>query len=337
MKAVVYSKPRDFQVVDIPTPAPSPGKVLIKVLMAGVCGTDLHLHVGEFGPAYPLTPGHEIQGEVVGLGTGVSGLSIGQRVVVDNAVGCHECFECRRGHSARCPKAKAQGVNAPGGFAEFIVAGAAQCYVVDDLDPDVAMFTEPLSCVVHGIDMLDPRPGSQALVFGAGPTGLLLAQMLKANGACDVVMAAPTRFKLDLAESLGLKILQVDRNDPHGSLKQLRALARQGFDIVADATGQPRVLAQAMDLVRDAGTVLVYGVAEEGSSWEVNPYDVFRRELTIKGSFSQSAEFDRSLRWLRSGRITTEGIITHRFALDDYSQALKATADSGCLKAVIVP
>lgn len=337
MKAVVYSEPERFTISAADTPEPGPGEVLIKVGLAGVCGTDLHLHHGEFGPTYPLTPGHEIQGDIVGLGAEVSALAVGQRVVVDNASGCHQCFECRRGHSSRCTNAVAQGVNAPGGFAEFLVAAAGQCHVVDDLSPDVAIFVEPLACVVHGIDLLAPDPGSQALVFGAGPTGLLLAQMLLVHGAASVVVAAPTRFKLELAASYGLGVELIDRLDPEAGASALRKLKPGGFDIVADATGSPRVLAQAMDLVRDLGTIFVYGMAPEDSSWELNPYEIFRRELTIKGSFSQSAQFDRSLRWLRSGRISTAGMITHRFELDDYADALAATGRSDCLKAVITP
>lgn len=338
MKAVVYDKPQHFEVTDIPTPEPGPGEVRVAVTMTGVCGTDLHLHDGEFGPSYPLIPGHEMVGRVDALGPGVEGLALGRQVVVDNAHGCHECVDCRRGDGQFCSRTVAQGVTAPGGFAEYVIVGGGRCHDADDLPAEVAVFTEPLSCVVHGMDVLDLRPGSTVCVFGAGPTGLLLAQMLRHGGAASVVVAAPTQFKLDLiADLAGVDTVLVDRDDPAAATAALRAYCPDGFDVVVDATGSVPVMDQALDLVRHGGTIFLYGMAREAATWQVRPYDLFRRELTIKSSFAQDAEFDRTLAWLRGGMIRTDGIITHRFGLDDYAGALAAAGDSSCLKAVVVP
>lgn len=95
MKAIVYDRPTQWTLAEIPTPEPGPGEVLLRVLVAGVCGTDLHIHEGEFGPTYPLTPGHEVVGEVAALGAGVEGLPIGTRVAFDNTASCGRCIECR--------------------------------------------------------------------------------------------------------------------------------------------------------------------------------------------------------------------------------------------------
>ncbi len=337
MRAIVYAEPGKFELAEIPRPDPAPGQVLLKVLMTGVCGTDLHLHAGEFSPTYPLTPGHEMVGEVAELGTGVTTLRVGQRVTVDNARGCGTCADCRRGMAVACPHTRAQGVNAQGGFAEYVAADAGQCYPADDLSVEQAVFAEPLACVVHGVDAIGMRPGAQALVFGAGPTGLLLAQLLRATGAASVTVAAPTQFKLDVAERLGLGILCVDRGAPEATTEELSRRVGEGYDVVADASGQVSVLGQAMQLVRDAGTIVVYGMADESARWEVSPYEIFRREIRIQGSFAQSNEFDKTMRWLRSDAVGTEGMITHRFSLDEYAEALAATRSRECLKAVIVP
>lgn len=337
MRAIVYAEPRKFELAEVSTPVPEPGQVLLKVLMTGVCGTDLHLDAGEFSPSYPLTPGHEMVGEIVELGADVTNLRLGQRVTVDNARGCGECSNCRRGMAVACPHTRAQGVNAQGGFAEYVAAHAGQCYPADDLSVEQAVFAEPLSCVVHGVDAIGMRPGANALVFGAGPTGLLLAQLLRATGAASVTIAAPTQFKLDIAERLGLGVYRVNRDDPETTLEELARRRPEGYEVVADATGQVSVLGQAMRLVRDAGTVVVYGMAEESARWEVSPYEIFRREIRIQGSFAQSNEFDPTMRWLRSDAIQTDAMITHRFRLDEYAQALAATRSSECLKAVIVP
>jgi D-arabinitol dehydrogenase (NADP+) len=338
MKAVVYDRPGAFVVKTIPDPSPGPHEVLIKVLAAGVCGTDLHLHHGEFGPTYPLIPGHEVMGEVVECGTEVSNVNVGQRVCVDNTVSCGGCGECRRGKPVFCETLVAHGVNAPGGFAELYVSRADRCFVVDDLANDVAVFAEPTACVVHGLDMLEMQPGSNVLLYGAGPTGLILTQLLASSGAGTLTVAAPTQTKLDLAKRRGADhTVQMDRNDSATCNARLREIAPAGFDVVVDATGVLSVLEQAIPLTRTGGMVFVYGMTNEADLWAVSPYEIFRREITVRGSFAQQFAFDRSLMALRSGRVNTDEMITHRFGLDEYQGALNAITDSTCIKSVVYP
>lgn len=337
MKAVVYNEPGRFSVRSVPDPDAGPLDVVIRVLEAGVCGTDLHLHAGEFGPTYPLIPGHEVVGEILQTGRDVENLHPGQRVVVDNTVACGECSECRRRRPAFCRYIVAQGVNSPGGFAELLVARAAKCFAVDDISPDVAVFAEPTACVFHGLDVLALQPGSDVLLFGAGPTGILLAQLMKASGAGRLTVAAPTRDKLDLLKDRGADhLVQIRRGEP-GPDARLRDLSPDGFDVVVDATGAPDVLAQTIDLTRNGGTVFVYGMTAEAAIWGVPPYQIFRRELTMKGSFAQQFSFDRSVVALKQGLVDTTGMITHRFGLDQYADALDAVASSDCIKAILEP
>jgi D-arabinitol dehydrogenase (NADP+) len=338
VKAVVYDQPRSFTVTEVPDPHPGPGQVRLRVVLAGVCGTDAHLHDGQFDPVYPLTPGHEIVGEIDEVGEGVTQLRVGQRVVLDNMQSCGVCSSCRRARPAFCSELVAQGVNAAGGFAEYIVAHAGKCHPADDLAPDVAVLTEPTACVMHGLDVLGLQPGSDVLVFGAGPTGLLLAQLLRHSGAHRVTVAAPTAAKLEIAARHGAdETVQLDRAEPEAGAARLRKLAPEGFDVVVDATGAVGVLEQCLPLTRDGGTVFVYGMTDEADRLTVSPYEVFRRELVIKGSFSQAYSFDRALQALRTGRVATEGIVTHTFALDDYAGALAALQDRACVKAVVRP
>lgn len=338
MRAVVYDRPEQFEVREVPVPEAGPGEVLLKVLVAGVCGTDRHLHLGEFGPTYPLTPGHEVVGEVVALGDGAAADLLGHRVVVDNTASCGRCVECRRARPAYCEHLVAQGVNAPGGFAEYVLTDADRCFLVDDLDPEVAVLTEPVACVVHGLDMLDLTPGADVLLFGAGPTGLILTSLLVRSGAGRLVVAAPTAAKLALADARGADVtVQVDRDDPDATTARLAELAPAGFDVVIDATGAPAVLGPTLSLTRTGGTVFVYGMTPESTRWPVAPYDIFRRELTIKGSFAQQFSFDRALAALRSGRVDPRGLVSRRFGLDQYAEALAAVADSAVVKAVLVP
>ena len=229
-------------------------------------------------------------------------------------------------------------MNAPGGFAEYVVAAAGRCFPVDDLSNDVAVFTEPTACIVHGIDVLAMPPASRVLVFGAGPTGLILSQLLARSGAGELIVAAPTLAKLNMAAAHGAdRVVLIDRADPAGAATQLLKYAGDGYDIVVDATGNVNVLAQTIPLTGTGGTVFVYGMTQESDIWPVPPYEVFQRELTIKGSFAQQFSFDRALIALRTGRVSTAGMITHRFGLHQYGDALAAVADSSCIKAVLVP
>jgi D-arabinitol dehydrogenase (NADP+) len=338
MRAVVYDRPGSFVIADVPRPAAGPGDVLLRVVAAGVCGTDLHLHAGEFGPSYPLTPGHEIVGVIEELGEAVEGVSLGDRVVLDNTTACGRCEQCRRARPAFCRNLLAQGVNRPGGFADFVTADAGKCFVVNDLRPETAVFAEPLACVVHGLDVLRPMAGARILLFGAGPTGLLLTGLLARTGAYDLTVAAPSEHKLSLASSLGAsRTLLVARQDPSQAVLNAESGTLGGFDVVIDATGSLAVLARVLDFARIGGTVFVYGMAAEDARWDISPYDVFRRELTIKGSFAQQYSFDRAVQALRSHLIPTEGLITHTFPLERYADALAAVRDSQSVKVVIAP
>jgi D-arabinitol dehydrogenase (NADP+) len=339
LRAIVYDRPRSFTVRTLPDPELGSTEVLLRARLTGVCGTDLHLHEGEFSPVYPLIPGHEIIGEVERVGDQVVGLEPGRQVAVDNVTSCGYCVQCRAERPHLCRHQQALGVTGPGGFAERVVADARKCHPVDDLTLDVAVMAEPTACAIHGVDMLRVDPGSDVLVFGAGPTGLVLAQLLLHGGAARVTVAAPTEFKLDLARGYGVdETVVMRRDDAAASARRLRELAPDGFDVVVDATGALPVLEQCIGLVQDGGTVFVYGMAGERDRLRVSPYEIFRRELTIRGSFAQYYGFDRALAVLRAGRVQTAGMVTHRFALDDYAAALDAVrADPSCLKAAVAP
>lgn len=339
MRAVVYSAPQQYRVEQVPDPIPGPWDAIVRQTLSGVCGTDLHIHDGGFFAKFPLTPGHEMAGEVVALGEKVSGIEVGQSVVVDNASPCGYCGPCGRGEPLFCENFTSLGVNAPGGFAELVRTPAAKVFDSSGLSTDVAVLAEPLACAVHGMDVLNLRSGGDVLMLGSGTTGLLLAQLILHGGAGRLTIAAPTAFKLDLARQYGVdQAVQISREDPEASLDRLHELAPGGFDVVIDATGAVALVQGLPGLVREGGTVMVYGMcgADQRVSW--SPYDIFRRELTIKGSFAQVNCFDRSMAMLRSGRIRSEGLVTHRFSLDDYGLALQAVRhDPACLKAVIAP
>lgn len=338
MRAVWYEGPRDYEVTERPDPVAGPGEVRLRVRAAGVCGTDVHLHHGGFSPRYPYTPGHEIVGEVESLGEGVTSPAPGTLVAVDNRISCGTCRRCRRAEPAFCTRLRDLGVTEPGGFAEYVVVPAGRCHPADGLPLDVLALAEPMACAVHGMDVLAASPGVDALVLGAGTTGLLLAQLLRRSGAWRTTVAAPTQAKLDLATRYGADRTVVVDRDGTSWVDELRELAPDGFDVVVDATGAPSVQAHCVSLVADGGTVLFYGMAPEGETMAISANEIFRRELTIKGSFTQAYSFDRGLAALRAGVVRTDGMVTHHFGLDEYGTALETVAsDRSCIKALIHP
>lgn len=338
MKAIVFREGSQWAVEDQPTPEVGPGDVLLKIIQTGVCGTDEHLLHGGFIAKFPLIPGHEMLAEVAELGAGVTRLAVGDRVVLDNTIHCGECGPCLRGEPLFCEQFTSLGCNAAGGFAEYVSVRAAKCIVVNDVDPDAAVFVEPTACAMHGADVLALKPASDVLIFGAGPTGLILAQLLRMAGAARVTMAAPTQAKLDLAESLGVdRTVLIDRKDPTVGEAELAEIAPEGFDAVVEATGSLAVFERSIRLTRTGGTVLVYGLAPEDGIANVKPYEIFSRELTIKGSFAQAHCFPRAALAIASGRVRTEGMITERIGFEDFGKAFEHLHDSRVVKTVFAP
>src|SRR5215212_8801944 len=194
MKAVVYDAARSYAVKEVPTPQAGPGEVRIKVDQVGVCGTDLHIHEGDFNAVFPLIPGHELVGVIDQVGAGVSGLRLGESVSVNPNVHCGSCQYCLAGRLILCENLKGYGSNFPGFFAEYVTVPERLAFSVEGLPRDTAVFAEPAACAMHGVETLQIRPGSSALVFGSGPTGLLLAQLIASSGASSVTVAAPSKF-----------------------------------------------------------------------------------------------------------------------------------------------
>src|SRR6201981_1753733 len=247
MKAIVYDAPRQFQYKDVPDPKIKPSDVSVRIHACGVCGTDLHIHEGHFAPRFPLIPGHEFTGEIVLVGSEVKDLREGQRVVGNSNEACGKCFYCLRGNFLLCLNLQAYGVTQDGGFAQYLRIKADRIFPIGNLSPREAVMVEPTACAVHGMEVLAMKPGSDVLLFGAGPTGQVLAQLLKLNGAGRLVVAAPPGPKLDLAGRLSAdEIVAIERKNPEKHRNRLRELSPTGFDYIVEATGSLAVCEEAV-------------------------------------------------------------------------------------------
>lgn len=338
MKALRYSKPREYSIVEVPLPILRENDVLVKVKACGVCGTDLHIHEGEFIAKFPLIPGHETVGVVAGMGSKVKGFTIGERVCADNSELCGECFYCRRGELLLCEHFEAHGVTMDGGFAEYCAYPAGRVFPIKNLSDVDATLLEPASCAAHGLDKIAPKMGSSVLMFGAGPTGLVLTQMLRQNGGCHVVVAAPEGLKMDLAKSLDAADVYVElsRTNPSAQFEMLKKENPYGFDIVVEATGSVKILADSINYVRRGGKLVVYGVysSKDRVSWP--PSKIFGDEITIIGSFSETYKFPAAIDYLDSGKVKVKGIVNKTFKLEQWAECLESMRNKSAIKAAII-
>jgi D-arabinitol dehydrogenase (NADP+) len=335
MRAVRYDSIRTpivREMADVPL---GQGELRLRVLASGVCPEDLRIHNGGFGAKFPLTPGHEMVGEVIEIGRGAGNFSIGDRVVVDTAVPCGWCTMCQSGRGTQCVRLWGYGLSLPGSAAQHIVVESARTVGIGAMDVDTAVLAEPTACAVHALDVLSMRPGSSVLVVGGGPNAQILSQLLARGGASSVTMAAPSPHNLDIAVRNGAtRAVITDPADLTASFEELLDDEPEGFDVVIDTTSQP---ANCLPLVRSGGTYFVYGMADEDVVIGIPPYEVMRRELRITGAFSQTNCIARAVDLLAGGRVVPDGLITHRFTLDQYAEAIAAVQDPLCLKAVVYP
>lgn len=338
MKAVVYDVPGSLQIKDVADRPLDDHEVRLANLAVGMCGSDIHLHHGKNYPAYPLTPGHEIVAKVIELGAGVTSLAVGDVVAVDNVQYCRYCERCQEGAFNFCLNRRSMGTKLPGGFAEHSVAPAGNCYPLGDLPIDQAVLTEPTACAIHGVGLLGDILTRSVLIVGAGPSALIIAQLVRNAGARRVTVAAPTAAKLQVAADLAAtETVVVDRTDFAASHHTLLEIEPLGFDITIDATGSPAVMQALVPLTKSGGTLMIYGMADPEATMTINPFEIFRRQLCVIGSFAQTYDFGRAIHALRAGLVSSRGMITHRFAIDDYFQALDAVRSADCIKAVVEP
>jgi len=339
MEAVCYNGPNDLRIIKTAIPQIDDDQVLIKVTCCGICGTDQHLAVGEFLAKYPLIPGHEFVGRIVQLGKSVKGFSVGDRCVADNTIFCEACYFCRRQQWMFCEQLGALGVTMPGGFADYVAVQSKKVFKINNLADEEATLVEPTSCAIHGVDMLGPTAGVEVLIFGAGPTGLVLAQLLKLNGAVRVVIASNKGVKTQIAQQLGAgdEIIELDRNDPSPQWELLRKDNPFGFDIVVEATGSSKLAQDAINYVRRGGTLMLYGVYAERDKVSYSPSKIFGDEIKIIGSFAQSYCFPRAVAYLEAGTIRVNGIVTDTFSIKDYQKALDKMNSKQACKIVIKP
>lgn len=315
MKAALFTGAGRIELTDLPDPAPGEGEVLLKVLGCGVCGTDAHIYTGDIeNAAPPVVLGHEIFGEVVELGGGVSDLSVGDRIAVDPFIFCGFCDFCRESEYRFCLNEQFIGYHRTGGFAEFTTAPSTNCYTLpQDIDLEHGVMVEPLSTVIAGMNRLRPEPGRSALILGAGTIGLLWNQLLKHSLPISLIQTELVPGRLSRVERLGVDAAVQPEEESLADV--VHGLCPHGVDYVIDASGSTRAIEEALPLLKRGGTFLSFGIcpAEERLSLSLNWF--YQRQATFITSRRPPREMKSAIELLSRGVIDTAEIVTGVYPL----------------------
>ncbi len=320
MKAYVVDGKQRGRVEEIDIPEPGEYEVLIKVEAAGICGTDAHIYLGEYFSFYPLVPGHEFSGTVAAVGQKVEQFSVGQRVVSDPNIFCEKCYFCKQNLQNHCLDFQATGVTRNGAFAQYVAVPESTVFPIKGMDFTQGALIEPLACVVYGQERARPAPGQHVLILGAGAIGLLHLQLAVHNGAASVTVVDLNADRLKLAKEMGaLHTVLAGRELEKG----LGSIQPMGFQLVIDATGIPAVIEEAVRYVRADGTLLLFGVCPADSRITLNPYEVFKKDLRIVGSFALRKTFQQAISLIESGAVNVAPLIGETVTLPELPEALE--------------
>jgi 2-desacetyl-2-hydroxyethyl bacteriochlorophyllide A dehydrogenase len=340
MKGTFFLGNKKFETREMNLSALKDDEIMVKNMAAGVCGTDVHIYHGSQGSAAvtpPIVLGHEYAGEVVRVGSRVSGIRIGDKVTIDPNIYCGECHYCRLGKKQHCEHLTAIGVNRNGGFAEYSIVPAKQAFVLkDDVDYEEGAMTEPLACCLHGIDNVGIRPGDNVCVIGGGAIGLMMVQLAKISGAAMVILSEP----IELRRKIGLEVgADYAVNPVAGDLKeQIDGLTGlDGVDVVIECVGKTVATDQAVRIAGRGASILLFSVPNMDAEYKLPLFDVFKKELKIQGSFINPDTHLRAVNLINEKKIKIKPLITHRFPLEEVENAILSQMSSESIKVLVKP
>ena len=347
MLAAVYHGPKDLRVEDVPVPSIGAGELLVKVMSASICGTDLRIFHGNhrmYAPGTVRIPGHEVVGTIAEVGAGVENYSIGQRVFCAPNTGCGHCAQCVTGRNNLCADYDAIGVTSDGGFAEYVriptnsVQQGNVIPVSESVDPAVAALMEPFACVLRGQNALHIQPGEIVLVIGAGPIGIMHTKLAKARGAGRVIVSEPVEYRAEQASRMGADRV-VDPLSEDLKLVLSEESQGRGADIVIVAAPVHAAQESALDLAAISGRINFFGgLPKDRPSINFDSNIVHYKELVITGTTACStADCWQAVQIVNSGLVDLSDIISQRFPLTDAVAAFAAAEDRKSLKIVLEP
>ena len=319
MKRLMLQAPYQLGWDEADPPRPREGAAVVRMRAAGICGSDLSAYRGcNAFQTYPCVPGHELGGEVVTMGAGVTGLRPGDRVAVEPQIHCGRCRPCQQGRYNCCQYLKVLGVHVNGGMAEQVALPAHLLHVAPpELTFEQLALCEPLAVGLHAVRRAQVAPGEWVVVLGAGTIGLAAMQAAKARGA-RVVSLDVVPAKLELAKRLGADVtLDAGRQEPAEAVKQLTG--GDGAAVVIEAVGKAETIRRTLDLVAYAGRIVIIGHSKDEVSLPAQT--LVRKEIDLLGSRNSRGAFPEVIRLMHQGTVDMRPLVSHRLP---FSEAIEA-------------
>jgi len=340
MRVAVYYNNSDIRLENASVPPLGPGEILMKIHASGICGSDVlewyRLHKA------PLVLGHEVAGQVVKVGEGVTDFKIGDRIVAAHHVPCNTCAYCLTGHHTACETLRSTNFD-PGGFAEYVRLPAINVdrgtfFIPDELSYEEATFHEPLGCVLRAYRTAQLQPGQCVLVLGSGIAGMLITHLAKILGAGKILVVDKSPYRLEMARKYGADTAMKPSQDTSSVLKEMN-LGRLA-DMVFVSTGAQQAHFQALECVERGGKVLFFALTDPNFKLPVSINNFFvRNNVTLTTSYGASP-FDswQALELMRAARVDVKGMISHRLPLEEAKKGFQLVLEAkDSMKIIIEP
>lgn len=338
MRALVFDGPGEMPLREHPDPSPGPGEVLVAVRAAGICGSDVHGFLGATGRRrIGVVMGHEASGDVVEVGPGVTSARAGDRVVLRSILACGHCERCRRGQPNLCLDRKGMGMHFDGAYAERIaVAESLLLPLPDTLSYEEGALVEPLAVAMHAVNITPFERTDFVVVIGAGAIGLLTLLAARLRGAGSIVITDRSAHRLAVARSLGAD-LTIDITTQDATDVVLAATDGRGADAVLEAVGIGVSAAQSLQVARSGGHVTWIG--NSAPTIELGMQELVTRELTVRGSYGFSEEFEQAADALAAGTVDVRPIIERLAPLEEGPELFRelGAGELDAVKVVLMP
>jgi 2-desacetyl-2-hydroxyethyl bacteriochlorophyllide A dehydrogenase len=333
MRAVVVEAPNQVAYREVAAPAVGAGEVLVRSREAGLCRTDIEMMTGVFTDPrwvrFPVIPGHEWAGTVVETGPGVESVQVGDRVVCEGFIVCHRCRRCRSGETQWCERVEALGFTRPGGYAELVSAPQRIVHrLPDHVSFDAGVLVEPASVVLRGLEKARPEAGETMGVIGVGTLGALAIALLRLQSPSRIVAYGVRDEELELAQRLGATEVVLAGDG---------VAAEADLDLVVETAGAPIAVELATQLCRPGGRALLLGIAGEARTLTLPSDLLVGKDMALIGSIAYRAStWSRVVALLADRVLDLDPVVTHRFAMSDFEEAVRLMDDRRGIVAKIV-
>ena len=342
MRAALLTRLKQFEIGQVPTPEiVNDTDVLIRIKTVGVCGSDVHYYTsGRIGSQivqFPFIIGHEAAGAVERTGRGVTRVNAGQRIAIDPAVSCGHCDQCKAGRENTCRELLFLGCpkQLEGSLCEYVVLPEKCCFpIYESMTFDQATLSEPLAIAVYSVERSSLPVNANVAILGAGPIGMSVFHVLRTKNIGDVYLTDRIEDRLRFSQRLKPKWSgNPDRTDIVKDISKLEPLL---LDVVFECSGSQEVIAQAIQLLKPGGTLVIVGITETDEiSFPI--HELRRKEITIVNIRRQVHCTQKALDLLDRRQVVMDSMATHHFRLEETQKAFDLVADykDGVMKAII--